>query len=147
MRNIFLILIFLIYGCGYSPIYLDKKNYNFSIENITFKGDSTINNYLRSSLKQYKKENMENKFLINTETMYTKKVLSKDKTGKISNYELTAEVIFEIVSHDKKISFSDKKIFESMSDKFQERKYESTIKQNFSKTFSDKLIYELELIK
>lgn len=36
---------------------------------------------------------------------------------------------------------------ESMSDKFQERKYEKIIKQNFAKSFSDKLVFELELLK
>jgi outer membrane lipopolysaccharide assembly protein LptE/RlpB len=147
IKNIFLLLIFFTFGCGFSPIYLDKKDYKFSIENITLKGDTALNNYLRSNLAQYKKEDAENKFFIEAETIYQKNVLSKDKTGKISNYELTAEVIFEIVSHNKKISFKDEKLFESISDKFQEREYENTIKQNFSKSFSDKLIFELELLR
>ena len=81
------------------------------------------------------------------ETSYEKNVLTKSKTGKITNYELVGEVIFDIKPINKSISYKEEKIMESMTDKFQERKYEKIIKQNFAKSFSEKLVLELELLK
>mgnify|MGYP004145907125 CR=1 FL=1 len=60
---------------------------------------------------------------------------------------LVAEIIFNVQPVNKKITFKKKKIMESMSDKFQERKYEKIIKQNFAKSFSDSLVFELQLFK
>ena len=147
LRNIILMITIVItYGCGFSSIY-SNNNYNFSIEKITFKGDNALNNYTRSNLIKYQDKKNEVKFFINAETNYEKNVLTKSKTGKITNYELVAEIIFNVQPVNKKITFKKEKIMESMSDKFQERKYEKIIKQNFAKSFSDSLVFELQLLK
>ena len=128
-------------------IYSNNNNYDFSIDKITFKGDSSLNNYLKSNLIKYQNKESKIKFIIDVETIYKKNVLIKSKTGKVTNYELVGEVIFNIQPFNKIISYKEEKLMENMSDKFQERKYEKIIKQNFSKSFSDKLIFELELLK
>ena len=59
MKKFFYILIFipfLILGCEYSPIYSNKDNFNFKIENIEFNGDAEINNLIDKKLKKYKKK-------------------------------------------------------------------------------------------
>ena len=148
LKNIILIVFFVItYGCGFSSIYSNNNNYDFSIDKITFKGDSSLNNYLKSNLIKYQNKESKIKFIIDVETIYKKNVLIKSKTGKVTNYELVGEVIFNIQPFNKIISYKEEKLMENMSDKFQERKYEKIIKQNFSKSFSDKLIFELELLK
>lgn len=148
LKNLILIFILItIYGCGFSSIYLSNNNSNFSINEIILEGDSSLNNYLKSNLIKYQNKDTEIQFIVKVETNYEKNVLTKSKTGKITNYELIGEVIFDIQPINKKISFKEEKIMESMSDKFQERKYEKIIKQNFAKSFSDKLVFELELLK
>ena len=148
LKNLILIFILItIYGCGFSSIYSSNNNSNFSINEIILEGDSSLNNYLKSNLIKYQNKDTEIQFIVKVETNYEKNVLTKSKTGKITNYELIGEVIFDIQPINKKISFKEEKIMESMSDKFQERKYEKIIKQNFAKSFSDKLVFELELIK
>ena len=44
---------------------------------------------------------------------------------------------------NKKIKITEKIIMESMDDKFEETRYEKSIKQNFASSISNKLISEL----
>ena len=51
--------------------------------------------------------------------------------------------IFLVKSTNKKIIITEKKIIESMDDKFEEARYEKSIKQSFAYSISNKLISEL----
>ena len=70
-------------------------------------------------------------------------ILSKDGTGEVTNYQLEAEVIFLIKSNNKEIKITERKIIDSMSDKFEEARYERSMKQNFASSITNKLISEL----
>jgi hypothetical protein len=142
-NTIILSLIFLLSGCGFTPIYLKNTNANFSIEQVTYVGDRELNNYLKTYLNQYKNENVENKIYIEANSVFEKIILSKNKIGKITNYQLVAEVIFLVKPSNKKIKITEKKIVNSMEDKFEEARYEKTIKQNFASSISSKLSSEL----
>jgi hypothetical protein len=141
---IFLILITL--GCGFTPMYLDQKEYNFSIDQTIFAGDRVLNNSLKTKLKKLKKESVTKKFTLSIETTYEKNILTKDATGKITNYELVAEIEYIINPNNKKLKFIKKRIMESEEDKFEEKKYEKIIKQDFSSYFYEKLISELNTL-
>ena len=140
---IILSIIFFLTNCGFSPIYLKNQNRNFSIEKVIYTGDRELNNFLKSNLKNYKNEESNNKFFIEVKSEYTKVVLSKNTAGEVSNYQLEARVIFLIKPINKEISITEKKIMDSMDDKFEEARYERTIKQNFAYSISDKLSSEL----
>ena len=136
-------LIFVLTSCGFTPIYLKNNNVNFSIEQVSYTGDKELNNFLKTNLNQYKNKDVDNKIYIEAKSEYNKIVLSKDGTGEVTNYELVAEVIFLIKSSNKEIKISEKKIMSSMSDKFEETKYERSIKQSFASSITYKLISEL----
>ena len=138
--NLFLILF--LTNCGFTPIYLEKNNINFSIEQIEYKGDRDFNNFLKVNLNKYKNEN-DNKIFLDVNTIYKKNILSKDSTGKITDYQLEIEAIFIVKSTNKKIRISEKKIIDSRDDKFEEIRYEKSIKQSFAYSISSKLISEL----
>ena len=140
---IILTLIFFLANCGFTPIYLKNDNVNFSIEQIEFTGDRDLNNFLKINLDRYKNQRKDNKISLDVETKYEKNILSKDGTGKISSYQLNAEVIFIIKSTNKKIRIKEKKILESNDDKFEEAKNEKSIKQSFASSLSNKFISEL----
>ena len=140
---IILSIIFFLANCGFSPIYLKNENVNFSIEKVIFAGDRELNNFLKSKLKNYKNEETNNKFFIEARSEYTKVVLSKNTAGEVTNYQLEAKVTFLIKPINKEISITEKKIMDSMDDKFEEARYERTIKQNFAYSISDKLSSEL----
>jgi hypothetical protein len=143
-KNIILIsLIFFLTHCGYTPIYLQNTDVNFSIEQVKYTGDREINNFFKTNLNQYKNEKVENKIYIEVNSVYEKIILSKDGTGAVTNYQLEAEVIFLIQPLNKVIKINEKKIMKSMDDQFEEAKYERTIKQGFASSITNKLISKL----
>jgi hypothetical protein len=143
-KNILYIsLIFFFTSCGFSPIYLKNTDVNFSIEQVTYTGDRDLNNFLRTNLSQYKNSNVDNKIYVEANSIYRKIILSKDAAGEVTNYQLEAEVIFLIKPSNKKIKITEKKIMDSMSDKFEEDRFERTTKQNFASSISNKLSLEL----
>ena len=142
-NKIYISLIFFFTIDEFSPIYLKNKNVNFSIEQVNYTGDRDLNNFLRTNLNQYKNKNVNNKIYIDANSIYRKIILSKDGTGQVTNYQLEAEVIFLVKPLNKKIIITEKKIMDSMNDKFEEDRYERTIKQNFASSISNKLSLEL----
>ena len=143
-KNIIILsLIFFLANCGFTPIYLKNDNINFSFEQIEFVGDRDLNNFLKINLDKYKNEKYNNKIFLNVETKFKKNILTKDSTGKISTYQLEAETIFVIKSTNRVIKIKEKKILDSKDDKFEEARYEKSIKQSFANSMSRKLISEL----
>ena len=96
-------------------------------------------------MRQYKNEKTDNKIYIEANSVYKKIILSKNEAGEVTNYQLEAEVIFLIKPLDKEIRITEKKIMDSKNDKFEEARYERTIKQNFASSISNKLSSELAI--
>jgi outer membrane lipopolysaccharide assembly protein LptE/RlpB len=142
-KILYISLIFILTNCGFTPIYLKNTNVNFSIEQVTYEGDRDLNNFLKTNLNQYKNQNVDNKITIEVDSIYRKIILSKDGKGEVANYQLEAEVLFLIKPSNKRIKITEKKIMDSMDDKFEEARYERTIKQNFASSISNKLSLEL----
>ena len=143
-KNIYVIsLIFFLVNCGFTPIYLKNTDINFSIEQVNYTGDKELNNFLKTNLDQYKNKKIDNKIYIQADSIYKKIVLSKDGAGEVTNYQLEAEVIFLIKPLSKRIKITEKKIMDSMDDKFEEARKERTIKQNFASSISNKLTSEI----
>ena len=140
---IFISLIFFLTQCGFSPIYVKNTNIDFSIENVNYKGDRDLNNFLKINLEQYKNEKSDRKILIEAESEYEKIVLTKNTAGEVTNYKLVAKIIFLIKPTNKEINITEEEIISSMDDKFEETRKERATKQNFAKTISNKLISEL----
>ena len=143
-KNLILVsLIFFLTSCGFKPIYLKNTDLSFSIEQVNYKGDRDLNNLLKTNLIKYKNKKSDNKIYIEANSTYKKIVLSKDSTGEITSYQLEAEVIFSIMPLNKKIKIREKKIMNSKDDKFEEDRYERSVKQNFASSISNKLSTEL----
>lgn len=141
--TIFLTLLFFLTSCGFTPIYLKKTNVNYSLEQVNYKGDRELNNFLKINLNQYKNKKSENKIYVDVESKYEKIILSKDSAGEVTNYQLKAEVVFLIKSTNKKIKIIEKEIMKSMADKFEEENNEKSIKENFASSISYKFTSEL----
>jgi len=145
-KNISLIfIIFFLTNCGFTPVYLKNTNINYSIEQVDYTGDRELNNFLKSNLNKYKNEKIDKKIFIEINSIYKKNILTKDGTGKITSYELEAVVIFLIQPLNKEIRVIEKKIMNSMDDKFEETRQERIIKQSFVSSISNKLISEINI--
>ena len=136
-------LIFFLTNCGFTPVYQNNTNINYSIEQVDYTGDRELNNFFKSNLNKYKNEKINKKIFIEVNSIYKKNILTKDGSGKITSYELEAVVIFLIQPLNKKIQIIEKKIMNSMDDKFEEARYERSIKQNFAYSISDELLSKL----
>jgi dihydroneopterin aldolase len=139
------IALIILTGCGFTPMHSKKNNNNFSIEQINFSGERELNNFLKIGLTRYKNSN-DRKFFIDVESEFSKIILTKDKTGKATNYELIANVTFKLESN-KKFKFSEKKIIENLNDNFEQTKQERSIKQIFATSIINKLINQLSIIQ
>jgi len=140
---IILFLIVLLSNCGFTPIYIKNNNTNFSIEKMDFTGDRELNNFLKSNLNQYKNKKVDNKIYIEAVSIYEKNILSKNSSGEVTKYQLDAEIVFKIKPSNKEIKITEKKVMNSMSDKFEEARYERLIKQSFASSISNKLSSKL----
>ena len=63
-------LILFLANCGFTSIYVQNKNINFSIEQIEYTGDRDFNNFLKINLDRYKNEKDNNKIFLNVDTKY-----------------------------------------------------------------------------
>ena len=76
-KTLTILTFFLLFSCGFEPIYSKKKldsNYNFTIESIGFSGNNNINQYLKNNLANYlNKEDKETKYdlIINSSIIKT----------------------------------------------------------------------------
>jgi len=138
-----ILFILLFSSCGFTPIYVQNNDYNFSLISSEFTGDRDLNNFLKKELRRYERQNSQNKIYISIRSEYEKKILTKNSQGKASNYELIATVIFTIKSNNKEIKFNEKKIMKNMEDKFEEANYERSTKQGFGTSIVNRLISEL----
>ncbi len=149
IKKIFLLICssLLILQCGFTPIHLNKSN--FSIKQVEFIGDKKINNFIKVNLARYKKTEQEKKFDLVIDTKFSKNIYLKDKSAKVTEYKLLATSnikIFQNGIYLKEITLKEEKNMNSMNDKFEEEKYERSIKQNFASSIENKLILELSLI-
>ena len=132
-------------GCGFTPMHSKKNNTNFSIEQINFSGERELNNFLKIGLTRYKSSS-DKKFFIDVKTEFSKIILTKDKTGKATNYELIANVTFKLKSN-KKIEFAERKIIKNLNDNFEQTKQERSVKQIFATSMINRLINQLSIIQ
>ena len=150
LKKIIIIFIipFLFYGCGYSALYSDSNDKNINIKVLKSSGDRDINNFLLSDLKKYS-GNQGRTFLVTIDTNYSISDNSKNLEGSISNYQLLAVAKFQIKSGnlDKTITIKEDIIVKNLSDNFEKKNYEKSIKRNFSKTIATKLILQLSSIQ
>ena len=144
---------FFLLQCGFSPIHSSKSvnEINFAIKEIELKGDRDINNFLKISLNKYKYENNnQNKvFNIQLNNEYKKNIFLKNKSAEVTEYLLSITSLVKVYSNGKfikNITIKENKNMISMDDKFEEEKYEKTIKRSLANSIGNKIVFELTLI-
>tara|TARA_Y100000591_G_C21708272_1_gene632009 strand:+ start:56 stop:478 length:423 start_codon:yes stop_codon:yes gene_type:complete len=134
-------------NCGYTPMYSSNSKNNFNIEIIDLKGDNDLNNFIKQRLvgSINNNDNFDKNFQISISTDYIKRVQTKDKSGKITQYSLNAKVDFTIKFNDQLevISFNEKSSMNKFNDDFEESNYERAFKENISQIFKNKLVMYL----
>ena len=136
MKNNFIILFLLLIlnGCGFEPIYSIKNESDYNIIVVEIKGDKELNNFINRELERISNRTSPNEYKIKVNSKFDKIIISKDSKGSPLEFELLANIDFEIDSDNfkKSISFKEKQNMQKISDLFQQRNYELTSKENFA---------------
>lgn len=150
MKKITTIFIFLLLtNCGFSPIYKLKSDLKFNLIINTTEGEKEINRYIITHLEKYIDPEVDKKINLEIITTYSKINVSKDNRGSSTGYKLIATTTFNIIYEDneKKISFSENLPLSKFEDVFEEKSYESKIKNNIAQLIVEKLIRNLSAMK
>ena len=151
IKNILIIIfpIFILSNCGYVPIYKNLDNVNFSIDIIEFSGDRSINNKIKSRLKNYTLNEKENKFAISFNSDYRKNIVAKDTTGAATEYKIIIETEFIILSsnEEQQLKLVESFNMQKINDKLEEQDYEESIKNSLTNIIARKLILRLSQIR
>ena len=151
IKNILIIIlpIFILSNCGYAPIYKNLENVNFSIDIIEFSGDRSINNKIKSRLKNYTLNEKENKFTISFNSDYRKNIVAKDTTGAATEYKIIIETEFIILSsnEEQQLKLVESFNMQKINDKLEEQDYEESIKNSLTNIIARKLILRLSQIR
>ena len=143
-----LILLFFIYGCGYSPIFSNKDS-NFSIYELSVSGNSKLNKIINSRLNKYKDSDNQKKFSLAIETYLNKEVASKDSKGNPKTYRINLESnisIKDLNGNIKNKSFSKSVDYNNKINKSDLKKYENETSKNLAEKISDEIIIYLQSI-
>ena len=81
------IILFFVYGCGYSPVYTNK-NSNFVITQLSTTGDNKLNRIIIAKLANYKDTNANKQLNLSINTSLEKEVSSKDAKGNPKTYRI-----------------------------------------------------------
>ena len=150
IKSFNLFVIFLLFvSCGFSPLYKDLNNTNFSITLNEINGDRKINNLIKSKLNSYNAKNAGRIYDIDINNEYIKEIIAKDTTGSATEYKLTINASFKVNSKDYKKEFVFQESFnmKSISDKLEEQDYEENIQSNLVNTIIKKLVLQLSVAK
>ena len=151
-KKIIFLLFLLLSSCGYEAIYSKKNssNYIFSISNLSFVGDKTINLAIKEKLSVFTQNKKDKDLVIKISSTSKKIVLSKNTAGDATSFKNAISINVDVLMNDKfKNNFVILENFNynNISNKFNLKRYEEEIKKNLAETASDKLIFKLSNIQ
>ena len=151
-KKIILLLLLLLSSCGYEAIYSKKNssNYVFSVSDLSFVGDKTVNLKIKERLNNYAQGKKDKGFILRISSTSEKITLAKNNAGDATSFKNSISINVEVLMNNKfKSNFIILESFNynNISNKFDLKKYEEEIKNNLAETASDKLIFKLSNIQ
>ena len=137
-----ILIITILYGCGYKPVY-SSKDLLFKINKITH-DNSKINNQIARSLKSISNDETTNTLNLELNSNKEKIIVSKNKNGDPKIFEL--RILVNIQVNNKKKTFLEKQVYKNIENKFELNEYEIQIeRQIISKIIDEVIFFLLEL--
>ena len=151
-KKIILILLLLLSSCGYEAIHSKKNslNYSFSVSELSFIGERTINLKIKEKLNNYTQGKKDKDFILKISSTSEKIIIAKNIAGDATFFKNTISINVDVLMNNKfKNNFIILESFNynNISNKFNLKKYEEEIKNNLAETASDKLIFKLSNIQ
>jgi hypothetical protein len=151
-KKIILLLLLLLSSCGYEAIHSKKNSVDFifSVSELNFVGERTINLKIKEKLHDYTQGKKDKDFILRISSTSEKTTLAKNNAGDATSFKNTISINVEVLMNNKfKSNFIILESFNynSVSNKFNLKQYETEIKNNLAETASDKLIFKLSNIQ
>jgi len=137
-----ILIITLLYGCGYKPVY-SSKDLLFKINKVNH-DNSKISNQIARSLKSISNDETTNTLNLELNSNKEKIIVSKNKNGDPKIFEL--RILVNIQVNNKKKTFLEKQVYKNIENKFELNEYEIQIeKQIISRIIDEVMLFLLEL--
>ena len=136
-------------SCEYKPIYSNSNKSNYRIVVTDLSGDKKLNKYIVENLERNSQKNSVEIISIKINSEYSRKILAKNTLGSTTDYQARAISIFEINKNKitEKMVVEEKFNYQRISDSYEEKSYEQTIKSNLASSISQRLILKLSIIE
>lgn len=137
-----LLVIFLIWGCGYQPVYLKKNNSEQKIKTITLSGEQKINKIIVTSLGLKEDRNLLTGYSLILKSSKRIDIISKDKSGNPSVYKTSIMVDVSLTEKERIIKqkeFVSTFTYNASDNKFNLSQYQKNIELNLINEISEKI--------
>ena len=150
-KKIILLLLLLLSSCGYEAIHSKKNsvNYNFSVSELSFTGERTVNLKIKERLGNYTKGKKDKDFTLKVSSTSEKIILAKDPAGDSTVFKNTISINVKVLMNNRlksNLIIIESFNYNNISNKFNLKKYEEEIKNNLAEAATDKLIFKLSNI-
>tara|TARA_B100000989_G_scaffold116719_1_gene85901 strand:+ start:854 stop:1309 length:456 start_codon:yes stop_codon:yes gene_type:complete len=135
-------------NCGFTPLYSTKEMNDMNIKILSYQGEREINLDLVSKLRV--NSNPEGKlYKVKIITNYEKTTLTKNLASESEEYQLSSNVEFTVIVNNSEKKFNVNEIFvmKNLSDDFEERNYERSIKKNMTNLIYNKFLIQIKKLK
>ena len=137
-----ILIITLLYGCGYKPVY-SSKDLLFKINKVNH-DNSKISNQIARSLKSISNDETTNTLNLELNSNKEKIIVSKNKNGDPEIFKL--KILINIKVKNVKKTFFGEQTYGNIENKFELNEYEIQIeKQIISKMIDEIILFLLEL--
>ena len=143
MKKIILICsLFFLTSCGYTTLYSSKNSSNIIINKIKTVGEEKINRQILTLLSLDEVGELENSYILNINTKKNKRIISKDKKGNASVYNLNLEINISLNKDNQKIekTFISDFAYNTQKNKFELSREENKILNNLVESVVEKII-------
>ena len=141
-KIILICCLFFLTNCGYNPLYSNKNSSDILINKIETAGEKKINRQILSLLSLDEVGELENSYILNINTKKNKRIVSKDKQGNASVYNLNLEVNILLNKDDQKVAktFTSDFSYNTQKNKFELSREENKILNNLVESMVEKII-------
>ena len=148
-KILILTILTILTSCGYTPMYKDLKNLNYSITIKETSGDRKINNIIKSKLNSYTVKEADKNYDITFNSKYIKEIVAKDTTGAATEYKILIKTKFIIDSKklNKELNYTESFNMKKINDRLEEEDYEKNIQNSLVNIITRKLILQLSQIQ
>ena len=137
-KVLFFVLIVGLTGCGYQPIFLEKNDQSFQIEEIILEGNKKTNRQIISSLNLKKNVTKKPSYILKINSSKSIETIAKNKLGNTNIYRSTVSVNLTVLNSAdkkqiiKKRRFSKNFSYNTTSNKFDLSQYQKNIEKNLT---------------